>query len=325
MFVYVLLISILIQFTAAFLAFSYFLEEDTSVWAWLLISSGLFLMGVRRSISFFQAVYLDTIVINPAAETVALVISVLMLTGVWRLKSFFNSINQLRKKTENELKKRTEVMEELEKANEQKETLIKEIHHRIKNNLFTVISLLEIQKEKNEEEAVKQALQITVNRIHSMALIHKEIYGTDSFTSIEFSGYMNRQVDNLIDVTADPDQQIEVEYDLDELVLEIDQVIPLALAVNELVTNAIVHGFAGKERGRIRVKLKSEEDRAKLTVENDGHPLPEESKLEGNETTMGLNLVNRLTENQLSGQLKYSRDDWIAFELTFPPTAVSAV
>ncbi len=318
---YILITSTIIQFLAAILALIYFSKKAHRT-PWLLISGGLFMMGVRRSVSLVQALSLESMSIDPVAESVALLISILMLGGVWGLDSFFEYLEDTNQKAADELKTRKETMKKLEEANEQKQTLIREIHHRVKNNLFTVISLLEIQKSKSNQEELKKSLQLSINRIHSMALIHKEIYGLDSYTKIELSRYLKHLIGSLKESTIPLDQKIEIQYNLTEQALNLDRIIPVALVVNELVTNAFTHGFSGLEEGILKVELKTENDRIKLVIANNGHRLPDDFKLE-TASSMGMNIVKNLVKHQLRGSIEYTEDNWITFELEFPTKPVS--
>lgn len=205
----------------------------------------------------------------------------------------------------------------LKKSLEQKEILLKEVHHRVKNNLFTIISLLEMQRLRADEPRLEELIGHTVNRVHSMALIHQKIYSSEDLEELDFSEYLRELVTSLLESCEKPDQKIEVEYDLAPVALDIDRIIPCALIVNELVTNALNHGFANLERGILRLKYYRENGYYFIIIENNGHHLPDGFSLK-NSSSLGLNLVNSLATEQLAGEIEIVENDFVSFKIKFP-------
>jgi two-component sensor histidine kinase/ABC-type amino acid transport substrate-binding protein len=223
----------------------------------------------------------------------------------------------LRKQVDSATENLQESKSALKKSLKQKEILLKEVHHRVKNNLFTIVSLLEMQRLRSEQPEVQRMLTQAVNRVHSMALIHQKIYSSQDIEQLDFAEYLHELVENLLDSTIDPERDIEVEYNLSHSSLDIDRIIPCALIVNELVTNALVHGFDDREEGILRLRYDRLEEEYVIAVENNGRPLGEDFEIE-NSSSLGLKLVQGLAEEQLGGRIEVSSNGFMSFKITFP-------
>ncbi|MBN1531980.1 MAG: PAS domain S-box protein [Spirochaetes bacterium] len=183
----------------------------------------------------------------------------------------------------------------------EKETLLKEIHHRVKNNLQVVSSLLYLQSEYMEDPQIRDTLLITQNRIRSMALVHERLYRTGVLATIDLSDYICSLVGELSHSYAVTDR-IEFTVGVKELYLDIDTAIPCALIVNELVTNAIKHAFPGGMNGAVTVDFTSEESgRCRLMVSDNGVGFSE--GVEEGVGFLGMQLVNALV-GQLGGSIE---------------------
>ena len=181
----------------------------------------------------------------------------------------------------------------------EKDVLLKEIHHRVKNNLQIISSLLNLQMKKITEAKTRAELNATRNRIRSMALIHAKLYQSKNLSQINFAEYIeefSRQLRSLYNVSP---KKVKLVLDIDEVFLDVDVAIPCGMIVNELLTNALKYAFPEERSGEIRVVLRSEAAATVLTVEDDGVGLPPEMDLAGVET-LGLQLVRGLAQ-QLNG------------------------
>ncbi|MGM0381662.1 MAG: sensor histidine kinase, partial [bacterium] len=207
--------------------------------------------------------------------------------------------------------------QKLEKSLQEKETLLQEVHHRVKNNLFTVVSLLEMQRQQSEDERVSAALTEGINRIHTMALIHKNIYGTNKFDRINLAGYLKDLVEDLKSSALPEGKDIKINFQLISVELVLDKVIPAALAVNELVTNALGHAYEGKSEGQMKIKTSLEDKQLLIRVIDDGRGLPADFSIENN-ASLGLRLVSRLVENQLQGSFSFHSNEQTVFTCKFP-------
>ena len=155
----------------------------------------------------------------------------------------------------------TEKREAEEALNEIKEARIKEIHHRIKNNLQVISSLLDLQAEKFEDEKVREAFRESQSRIISMALIHEELYQEKNTETLNFAAYLRKLVENLFQTYRVDHPGVGLQTDFKEdIFLNVDMAIPLGIIVNELVSNSLKHAFPGQIKGKIRIRLYKEEN-----------------------------------------------------------------
>ncbi len=204
-----------------------------------------------------------------------------------------------------------EQKEEIQTMNDQlqdslgeKEILLKEIHHRVKNNLQIISSLLSLQSRDISDETVKDAVKEGQSRVKSMALIHQMLYQSEQISRIRFGEYLDQLTSSLASMYQSK-SDIICKTSADGIDLDIDTAIPLGLIINELVSNSYKYAFAGRASGRITVDLQSEGDAYRLTVSDDGIGMPEEIELEKSKS-LGIRLVNILV-SQLNGRLE--RDD----------------
>ncbi len=198
-----------------------------------------------------------------------------------------------------------EIETKLNKSLQEKETLLHEIHHRVKNNLFTIISYLSLQKNQYGEE-MADCLQDAINRVQTMALIHKQIYENSDLSNLNFARLIKKISTSLIETYQQPDQEIKSTFELEDIFLTPEQAIPCSLAVTELISNSIYHGIGEQEEGSLKVTLKKlNSGKVKLTITDNGSGLPENFELKNN-ASMGLTIARKLVENQLGGSLQIS-------------------
>jgi PAS domain S-box-containing protein len=205
--------------------------------------------------------------------------------------------------------------ESIKKALAEKDVLLGEIHHRVKNNLQIVHSLLDLQCTQIEDPAVQEMLRDSQNRIRSMAIIHQTLYESKDFAAIDFSNVLNLIGSSLLASYGVDNGRIRLVVDAMEMPLSIDKAIPCGLIVNELVTNVLKHAFPQPRTGSIAITLRRAGECVELTVEDDGIGIAENIDL--NVTgTLGLQLVHLLTE-QIGGTLEIHRANPTRFLLKF--------
>ncbi len=158
----------------------------------------------------------------------------------------------------------------ISKALKEKELLLKEIHHRVKNNLQIISSLLSLQSRFIEDENALEAIKEGRDRVKSMALIHQNLYQEDNLMGIEIQSYFDKLTKSLFDSYNISPERIQLETDIENLQLDVDIVIPLGLIVNELVSNALKHAFPNERNGVIKVSLKELQNRLQLQVADNG-------------------------------------------------------
>lgn len=213
---------------------------------------------------------------------------------------------------------RHEAEEKLFKSLQEKEILLKEVHHRVKNNLYVISGLLNLQSSYIEDEAVKNLFEDSQNRIQSMAVIHELLYQSDDLSEINFAEYINRLVSNLFLSYNHYHTGIKPVTHLQECYLSIETAIPAGLLINELVTNAFKHAFPQRE-GEVTINLTTnEEESIKLEVRDNGIGLPPDLDWEKN-NSLGLRLV-RLLSQQLDAEIEVNANNkGTCFIITFTP------
>ncbi len=206
--------------------------------------------------------------------------------------------------------------ENLTKSLYEKETLLKEIHHRVKNNLLVVSSLLSWQGEDVHDTKLLQILTDSQQRIKAMALIHEKLYGSLDLSHINFGDYLESLTQEIISVMRKPTINIKLNYDLDPILLNIETATPCGLIFNELVANCMEHAFPSQQSGQLFVSLKQgPQQRITLTVKDDGIGLPTDLDIQQT-TSLGWQLICLLTD-QLEGELVVNRKSGTQVVITF--------
>ncbi|PVW16507.1 tetratricopeptide repeat-containing sensor histidine kinase [Marixanthomonas spongiae] len=186
---------------------------------------------------------------------------------------------------------------ELDAKNKQNELLLKEIHHRVKNNLEMVKSLISLQSAQLTDKASKEAMLASQNRVQSMGIIHQKLYQGTDLGSIEMKDYFINLGEGVLD-TFNAEDKVKIECAMEKLNLDIDTAVPIGLIVNELLTNALKYAFPGGTEGKINITLKKEDNDLKLKVTDNGVGKAEGTAPKG--TGFGSQLIQLLTQ-QLNG------------------------
>jgi len=208
-----------------------------------------------------------------------------------------------------------EQTKELKMALREKEVLIQEVHHRIKNNLAVISGLLELQKNQISEPNGERILMESQMRVRSIALIHEKLYQNETLANINFKKYIEELVEIIASSYNIEKKDIDIKIKVDDIVLNLDQSIPCGLILNELVSNSFEHAFKDKKNGSIYIGLKEEKNFVYFEVEDDGTGIPEEY-LEGSTNSLGLTLVDTLTK-QLGGKLSVKNHKGTRFSIIF--------
>ncbi len=203
--------------------------------------------------------------------------------------------------------------------NEENELLLREIHHRVKNNLEVVSSLLALQSAHIEDPSVQSAMLASQNRVHSMGIIHQKLYQGENLAAIEMRDYFINLSDNILD-SFNAEGHIKVECNMPKLILDVDTAVSIGLITNELLTNSLKYAFNEKENGAIKISL-TEQDATPntegvylLKISDDGIGKPFDEAAKG--TGFGTQLVNLLTK-QLDGKLTYEINNGTIVTLIF--------
>jgi two-component sensor histidine kinase len=208
---------------------------------------------------------------------------------------------------------------DLQAAVDEKDTLLREIHHRVKNNLQTVISLLNLQTKGIRLESARLALQQLKMRIQTLGLVHRHLYESDNLKTVDLKTFLGELCRLLQDASGAPYWRVRVDLDIARVSLQIERAIPLALLVTELATNSFKHAFPEGRVGTIGVKLAAEDDTIVLTVADDGVGTSPPQEGDGSEDRSGLGLVlTQALAKQLGGTLTTSGPPGTATTLSFP-------
>lgn len=202
-------------------------------------------------------------------------------------------------------------------ALEEKNILLAEIHHRVKNNLQIVHSLLDLQSARLTDQTAIEMLNDSKNRVSSMALIHQILYQSKDFAEIDFRSVLDSLVPTLVQSYRVSPTVIDVQLEAENVLLALNAAIPCGLIVNELISNALKHAFPAGRPGRLNISMKQDsQDFVELRVEDDGIGIPMEIDFETT-STLGLQLV-QLLASQLKGTLAVNRVDPTSFTIVFP-------
>lgn len=238
---------------------------------------------------------------------IGLVSAVLLITLLY-------GINRYRRQTATTL---AATNAELANSLQERELLLKEIHHRVKNNLQVISSLLYLQSQHTSDSLAIQALNEGRNRVQSMGLIHQNLYQDGHLTGVNIKTYIEKLISSLMDSYQIKPKRISWSTDLPDKTVKIDTMIPLALIINELISNAIKHGFPGERSGRIDIRLVENHHQGwRLEVQDNGAGIPAHFDPASSEG-LGLELV-KMFSKRLGARLTYHQNEGTLFTLLLP-------
>ncbi|MFH5886379.1 PAS domain S-box protein [Halalkalibaculum sp. DA3122] len=207
--------------------------------------------------------------------------------------------------------------QQLKESLQEKETLLAEIHHRVKNNLAIVTSMMELQAMDSTDSELQDSLRVAQQRIQTIATIHELLYGSESLSHLNFGKNIEELLHNISEV-YDPEKQIDVNLQVEQIPMNINQAIPCALMVNEVFTNAYKHAFEHQNEGKIDVHLYEEEGSVVVEITDNGVGIPD-NVMQEELSTIGLTLIKLLKE-QLEGKVSLSKQNGTQFRLQFQKT-----
>lgn len=205
--------------------------------------------------------------------------------------------------------------EKIQKSLEEKELLLKEIHHRVKNNMQIVSSLLNLQSRYIDDADAYDVFKESQNRVKSMALVHEKLYRSTDLASVNFGEYVRSLSKELLISYGSRSNNVSIKTDLDDVFLNADTAIPCGLIVTEIISNSIKYAFDGKG-GEISVALHSYNGGFEILIGDNGVGIPEDMDLENTET-LGLLLINSLT-SQIDGEVELLREGGTSFRINIP-------
>ncbi len=214
-----------------------------------------------------------------------------------------------------------EAEENLRQSLKEKEVLLKEVHHRVKNNLQVISSILNLQSSYVKDKKSLDLLLESQNRIKSMAFVHESLYQTKDFSNIKFSTYVENICSNLVHSYSNPDNPPTLEMNLDSIQLNLDIAIPCGLIINELISNALKYAFKGIEKGKLVVTVKLVGDCIRIEISDNGNGLPPDIDFR-NTDSLGLQLVVTLVE-QINGKIELETKKGTKFTIEFVPPRIN--
>ncbi|NJD51721.1 MAG: HAMP domain-containing protein [Candidatus Methanoperedens sp.] len=205
--------------------------------------------------------------------------------------------------------------EQIQKSLQEKEVLLREIHHRVKNNMQIISSLLLLSSQNIEDKKFIEILADSQSRINSMALIHEKLYQSENLGQINFNEYINDMASNLLNSYGKGN--VKLEQDVENCPINIDSGVTCGLIINELITNSLKYAFPDGRKGIIKIVFKSiGSNRFQLSIKDDGIGIPKDLDIRKTKS-LGLHLVTALAENQLQGELILNRDRGTEFQINF--------
>ena len=196
----------------------------------------------------------------------------------------------------------------LRASEERKEALLREVHHRVKNNLAVICSLFYLQSMHTKDAETVQIFRDMENRVHSMALVHESLYGSENLARIDFAEYAHALAKDILSSHGSPGAPVQLKSDLEPVIMSADLAVPCGLILNELISNAFKHGFPDSIGGEIRLTLRNGTDgKCSLFVEDSGVGIPAELDINKSKS-LGLRLVRSLTQ-QIRGSFELVKID----------------
>ncbi len=204
---------------------------------------------------------------------------------------------------------------DLKSSLKQKEALLREVHHRVNNNLQIITSLLNLQSSKLEDGKSRDILMTSQSRIKSMAMIHDKLYKSQDLDSINIKNYLKEYISDIFSLYEVDRNIINYQMDVEDLNLGIDTAIPLGLVINELLINIIKYAFPKGQKGNINIEFNLKDNIYTLIISDDGVGLPDNIN-PNNTETLGLQMANSLI-SQLEGTMEFSKDNGTKFKIIF--------
>ncbi|MEI7811893.1 MAG: histidine kinase dimerization/phosphoacceptor domain -containing protein [Ignavibacteria bacterium] len=207
-----------------------------------------------------------------------------------------------------DITERKQAEENIKTSLKEKEILLREIHHRVKNNMQIISSLLELQADMLTDKKMLEVFRDSQNRIQTMALVHEVMYKSPDFTAINVRNYFKNLIEHLSESYMTGKYHIEIELNIDHISLNIDKIIPIGLIVNEAISNSLKHAFPNGKKGRIIFSMKGDSDNnCIISFSDNGIGIPDNKSPDG-QKTLGLFLISSLSE-QINGELTTSSSD----------------
>ena len=269
---------------------------------WMFLAFGLFIVACGGThfmevVTIWVPVYILSATVKIFTAVVSLTTAIVLPFTVPRILALIQ-----------QAKVSHQVTAKLRASEERKEALLREVHHRVKNNLAVICSLFYLQSTHTKDEETVQIFLDMGNRVHSMALVHESLYGSENLARIDFAEYAQGLAKDILSSHAGASVPVQLKSEMEPLIMSVDLAIPCGLILNELISNAFKHGFPNAAGGEIKLSLRTgPEDKCSLCVEDNGVGIP--ADLDVNPTkSLGLRLVRSLTQ-QIRGSFELVKAD----------------
>lgn len=296
----ILIFSILFQLFAA--GYSIYLINYTGFkYSWIFLSASLLLMSVRRAIPLYYLLSNSNSNIIFTSELLGLILSILILFGIIGIGRV--------------IIERRNAEEKINSLLTEKEIILKEVHHRIKNNLNTTHNLLMLQVESSDKKEIKEALDGAASRVRAMLSLYEELFVSGHYTDVNLKAYLPLLCERVI-ANFPNRNKIKLSVESQEISLEEKNIASLSLIINELLTNIMKYAFIGKDSGEISISLIKNRNSISLNICDNGNGIPDHIDFT-NSTGFGLSLVDMLTK-QLEGKISFESNNGTKVKLEFP-------
>lgn len=275
---------------------------------WGGLISGLLALPANLLLLWIQ----DKLIFAPDSLVTALLFGIGTGTVLGFLSSFYVKLRK-------EIEEHKLAREELDAALEQKQLLLHEGHHRIKNNLAIITGIIELELFEEKEPRQKNFLHNLIDRIRSISITQNLLYTIENIRRIEMHAFISKLIDQLTLSIAIKEQDINFVLNVDKIILDIEKALPIGLIIYECCTNSIKYAFSDTENPAVRISLTETENRFVLTISDNGPGLPADV-IDSGSDSIGLNLIDRLVR-QINGSLRLQNDNGAVLEVSFLDTA----
>ena len=198
----------------------------------------------------------------------------------------------------------------------EKETLLQEVHHRVKNNMQVITSLLQLQSNNIENNQIKEALKGSQSRVYAMSAVHEMLHGSENLSEIDLKSYLSKITTSIYQTYSADHKKVKLNSNVENIPINLNQAYPLGLIINELISNSLKYAFPDDREGEIKVSIKKQDKELKLIIMDDGVGVPENFDWK-NSKSLGLKLICTLVENQLDGSIDMESKNGTKFAIKF--------
>ncbi len=226
-------------------------------------------------------------------------------------------LNKINKQLKNEITGHMRARDQIAASLKEKEVLLQEFHHRVKNNMQIICSLFSLQSGHIKDKRIHEMCRSSQNRVRSMAIIHERLYQSKNMARVDFADYAQSLSSHLLSSHQINPGAVKLNLKIKDVFLDLNTAIPCGLIINELVSNSLKHAFPGDKKGEIKIAMHPlNKDGMEIIVSDNGVGIPKNVDIRKTDS-LGLHLVNLLAEDQLHGDIKLDRAKGTSFHIRF--------